>query len=186
MPRRGSRQGSEAALTSSRRGFGGVVLAGLLAACGGSKGAAHAVSDHPLLGAPAPPLEVPTPDRKAVVSLARYGGKVVVIDFWATWCEPCRESFPAYQKLVDDFGGRLVVIGVSVDEDPSEVPAFVRDTGVKFPIGWDEGQSAAQGYRPPKMPTSFVVDTNGIVRFVHAGFSPGDDRQIHEEVQSLL
>jgi len=164
-----------------------VGLAGLLlAACGEKRGSAHAVSEHPLLGAPAPALEVRTPDGKGLLTLAQFGGKVVVIDFWATWCEPCRESFPAYQSLVDEFRGRLVVLGVSVDEDPSQISEFVEQTRVKFPIGWDEGQSAAQGYRPPKMPTSFVVDSSGIVRFVHAGFSPGDDRQIREEVQSLL
>jgi cytochrome c biogenesis protein CcmG, thiol:disulfide interchange protein DsbE len=191
MSRRGARSGeAEATLSApSRRAFQlalGACIGVLLAGCGEQRGAAHAVSDHPLLGAPAPALELPTADRKEHITLARYGGKVVIVDFWATWCEPCRESFPAYQKLVDEFGGRLVVIGVSVDEDPSEIAAFVASTGVRFPIGWDEGQSAAQGYRPPKMPTSFVIDSNGIVRFVHAGFTPGDENQIREQIRSLL
>lgn len=169
-----------------RRSLPGALLALVLAGCGGGKGAAHTVSDHPLVGAPAPALEVATPDGKGRVTLAQFGGKVVVVDFWATWCEPCRESFPSYQKLVEEFRGRVVVIGVSVDEDPSGIPAFVEQTGARFPIGWDEGQSAAQGYRPPTMPTSYVIDSSGIVRFVHAGFTAGDDRQIREHVQSLL
>ena len=164
--------------------FGALALAGCDA--GGGKGAAHAVSEHPLLGAAAPALDVPTADGKSRVDLAAHAGKVVIVDFWATWCEPCRQSFPAYQKLVNDFGGKLVVIGVSVDESPDPIAGFVKATAVKFPIGWDEGQSAAKSYEPPKMPTSFVVDKSGIVRFVHGGYSHGDENQLREEIKSLL
>jgi len=175
----------------SRAGaLGRVALAAALlaGACdpSGSKGAAHAVSEHPLLGAQAPTLSVPGPDGKGSVALPGHAGKVVIVDFWATWCEPCRQSFPAYQKLVDEFGGKLVVVGISVDENPAPIRGFVSSTGVKFPIGWDEGQAAAQSYQPPKMPTSFIVDANGIVRFVHAGFSHGDEAQVRSEVKSLL
>ncbi len=152
----------------------------------GGKGATHAVLDHPLLGAEAPALDLPKPEGAGKVTLAGHSGHVVVVDFWATWCEPCRASFPAYQRLVDEFGGKLVVIGVSVDETPDGIAGFVADTKVKFPIGWDDGQTAAQSYQPPKMPTSFIVDRSGIVRFVHAGFSPGDEAEIRQEVRSLL
>lgn len=162
---------------------------GLLAVSGcgaGSAGAAHAVSEHPLLGAAAPALEIPTPDAKGRITLAEHAGKVVIIDFWATWCEPCRKSFPAYQKLSQDFGGKLVVIGVSVDESPEGIRGFADATGAKFPIGWDDGQTAARSYEPPKMPTSFIVDGSGIVRFIHAGYSPGDEVRLREEVKSLM
>jgi cytochrome c biogenesis protein CcmG, thiol:disulfide interchange protein DsbE len=171
-----------------RATLGLALLASSLSACnaGGSSGAAHAVSEHPLLGAAAPALDLPGPDGKGKVSLPGHAGKIVIVDFWATWCEPCRQSFPAYQKLVDDFGGKLVVIGVSVDESPTPVRGFVRATGVSFPIAWDEGQAAAQSYQPPKMPTSFIVDASGIVRFVHAGFSPGDENELKGYVKSLL
>jgi len=165
-----------------------LVLAPGLAACeaGGGKSAAHAVSDHPLIGAAAPTLEVPTASGHGKLALKDHANQVVIVDFWATWCEPCKTSFPAYQQLVDEFGGKLVVLGVSVDESPEGIPAFVRETKVKFPIGWDEGQTAAQSYRPPKMPTSYLIDKKGIVRFVHAGFSSGDEADIREEVRSLL
>jgi thiol-disulfide isomerase/thioredoxin len=111
---------------------------------------------------------------------------VVIVDFWATWCEPCRQSFPAYQKLVEHFAGKLVVLAISVDESPSDISAFAAATGAKFPIAWDDGQRAARSYDPPKMPTSFLIDKSGIVRFVHAGFSIGDEVEIQREVQSLL
>jgi peroxiredoxin len=88
--------------------------------------------------------------------------------------------------MVDEFGGKLEVIGISVDEEPSGIPAFAEATGVKFPLAWDEGQGAAKSYQPPTMPTSYVVDKNGVVRFVHAGFTQGDDEQIKSEASSLF
>jgi thiol-disulfide isomerase/thioredoxin len=169
-----------------------VLMAGLLvplaSGCdaGTGKGAAHAVSEHALIGAAAPPLDVPAPDGKGRVQFDAQAGKVTIVDFWATWCEPCRESFPAYQKLADEFGGKVVVIGVSVDESPEPIAGFVKATGVKFRIGWDEGQAAARSYEPPTMPTSFIVDRSGIVRFVHGGYSRGDEKQLREELKSLL
>jgi peroxiredoxin len=166
-----------------------VLGSGLAAvACGGAGGkpAANAASEHELVGAKAPDFELPSAVGKGRVSLASQAGKVVIVDFWATWCDPCRASFPAYQGMVDEFGGKLAVIGISVDEDPSGIPAFAESTGVKFPLAWDEGQGAAKSYQPPTMPTSFVVDTHGMVRFVHAGFTAGDDAQIKSEVSSLF
>jgi peroxiredoxin len=164
------------------------LLAGALAfaACKpGGAGARHAATEHPLVGASAPVLDVPTPDGQSAVRLADHGGKVVVVDFWATWCEPCRQSFPAYQKLFEGAGGKLAVLGVSVDEDPAPIAAFVRETGVNFLIGWDQGQTAAESYAPPTMPTSFVIDKYGVVRFVHAGYSPGDEATLRHEIESL-
>lgn len=155
--------------------------------CGGAaKPSAHAVTEHDLLGANAPDFELPSADGSGKVSLAAHSGKVVIVDFWATWCEPCRASFPAYQRLVDEFGGKLVVLGVSVDDEPSGIPAFAEAAGAKFPLAWDEGQGAARNYRPPTMPTSFVIDKHGIVRFVHAGYTDGDDAVLKSEVSSLL
>jgi thiol-disulfide isomerase/thioredoxin len=172
----------------ARRALGPFLAVALACACapGGGKGSAHALGDHPLIGAAAPALDIPALKGKARVALASHAGQVVIVDFWATWCEPCRQSFPAYQKLVDEFGGKLSVLGVSVDESPEGIPAFVAATGAKFPVGWDEGQVAAQSYKPPKMPTSFIVDGSGIVRFVHAGFSHGDEVELRQEVRSLF
>jgi cytochrome c biogenesis protein CcmG, thiol:disulfide interchange protein DsbE len=144
-----------------------------------------APGEHPLLGAAAPAFELKAAGANGKVSPA-HAGKVVIVDFWATWCVPCHESFPSYQRLVDTFGGQLVVIGVSVDEDPQGIAAFARDTGAKFPLAWDEGQIVTKSYQPSTMPTSFVIDKHGIVRFVHVGFRSGDQDVIASEVRSLL
>jgi peroxiredoxin len=160
----------------------------LLSSCSGRRGSAASSgeAEHALIGATAPAFELKAQSGGAEVSLHETSGKVVIIDFWATWCEPCRDSFPVYQRLVDKFAGKLVVIGVSVDEEPGGIAKFAADTGAKFDLVWDEGQVLSERYQPPTMPTSYIVDKNGIVRFVHAGFKSGDDAQIESEVSSLL
>jgi len=156
--------------------------------CGslGSGANSAASEQHPLLGAAAPSFELASPDGKQKVSLASFAGKVVVVDFWATWCTPCHESFPAYQRLAEKFGSKVAVIGVSVDESPAGIAQFAKETGAKFPLAWDEGQLTSKGYQPPTMPTSYVIDSNGVVRFVHSGFHPGEEREIESELSSLL
>jgi peroxiredoxin len=118
--------------------------------------------------------------------LAAHAGKVVIVDFWATWCQPCKQSFPAYQKLATENSGQLVVVGISQDDDAKYIQAFLSETGAKFPVVWDDGKAVAKAYDPPSMPTAFVIDTNGIVRFVHVGYRAGDEATLAEEVRSLM
>jgi peroxiredoxin len=123
-------------------------------------------------------------------TLADARGRVVVVQFWATYCDPCKRSFPKYQQLVDQFEGQLVVLGVSVDEPGDDarhaLGHFVQETPVRFPLLWDEGGATRQAYRPRHLPTSYVIDQQGAVRFVHARYEAGTDEQIASEVRSLL
>jgi peroxiredoxin len=139
-----------------------------------------------LIGATAPEFEIASQTGGGALSPQGAGGKVVIIDFWATWCAPCRESFPFYQSLVDAHPNSLVVLGVSVDEEPTKIPEFAKETGVTFPLGWDEGQVVAKLYNPEKMPTSYIIDRNGVVSHVHAGFTDGDPAAITRHVDELL
>ena len=154
-------------------------------AAGGSANDA-AAAGHPLLGAAAPAFELDAPGTKQKLSLSQFPGKVVVVDFWATWCAPCKESFPAYQRIAEKFAGKVAVIGISVDDDPAGIPQFAKQTGAKFPLAWDDGQITSKSYEPPTMPTSYVVDQSGIVRFVHSGFRAGEEQAIESEISSLL
>jgi len=123
-------------------------------------------------------------------TLAEAKGKVVIVDFWATYCDPCRKSFPKYQELVDQFGGDLAVIAISVDEpsdvDEAKLKAFAKETGVKFTILWDKEHKTADAYKPPKMPTSYVLDREGNVAHKHAGYEGGEEQKIADEVKALL
>ncbi|HWZ92750.1 MAG TPA: TlpA disulfide reductase family protein [Polyangiaceae bacterium] len=168
--------------------WSGTLFVLLCSGCGSLGAGASSASDeqHPLVGAAAPPFDLPAPDQKHRITLAGYSGKVVVVDFWATWCAPCHDSFPAYQRIAEKFGSQAAVIGISVDEEPAGIPKFAKETGAKFPLAWDDGQVTSKSYQPPTMPTCFVVDKSGIVRFVHSGFHAGEEREIESEIASLL
>ncbi len=163
-------------------------LASLLGGCAGASGtaASSSAASHPLVGAPAPAFELRDVAGGGDQSLEAYAGKVVIVDFWATWCEPCKQSFPAYQKLVTELGGDVVVIGISQDDDAKGIPAFLAETGAKFPVVWDDGKAAAKAYDPPTMPTAYVIDKSGIVRFVHVGYRAGDEVTLGDHARSLL
>jgi len=177
-------------LQSLRRSLLVLPMALWLSACGAGMGSGGANSaagaSHALVGAPAPAFELREVAGGGDQSLEAYAGKVVIVDFWATWCKPCKESFPAYQKLVTQMGGDLVVVGVSQDDDTKGIAAFLSETGAKFPVVWDDGKAVAKSYDPPSMPTAFVIDKSGIVRFVHVGYRAGDEATLEDEVRSLL
>ena len=165
------------------------VASASLTGCGGSMGPASSAAeggDHPLLGAKSPDFELAAQSGGDHVSLGSEAGKVVIVDFWATWCDPCKESFPHYQAMVDKFGGKLAVIGISVDDEPDGIKDFAKQTGAKFPLAWDEGQALSRQYEPSTMPTSFIIDKSGVVRFVHSGFHSGEEKEIEQQVESLL
>jgi peroxiredoxin len=154
--------------------------------CGGAMGGANAPTTSEKIGAPAPDFSLEPVGGGAPIGPASFAGKVVIVDFWATWCAPCRQSFPVYQRLVDEFGGKLAVIGVSVDDGADGISKFKSETGVKFPLVWDRGQAVAAAYKPGTMPTSFVLDRSGIVHSIHEGFRKGDDATLEQEIKSLM
>lgn len=143
-----------------------------------------------LMGKAAPEISATAVTGDGPATIAEAKGRVTIVDFWATFCEPCKKSFPKYQELMDKFGGDLVVIAVSVDnpEDVKEdaLKEFAKTTNVKFKIVWDKDQSTVKKYNPPKMPTSFILDKDGNVKHIHAGYESGEESKIGDEVQALL
>lgn len=121
------------------------------------------------------------------VTVASLAGKVVIVDFWATWCAPCKEELPVLQKLYKKYGSKgLVVVGVSVDKDASGIKGFLSKLGVTFPIVHDANHQVSGRYKPPRMPSSYIVDRKGIVRFVHGGFRADDAAIFEKEIVGLL
>lgn len=115
-------------------------------------------------------------------------GKVVLVDFWASWCAPCKASFPMMARLHKDFAARgLVIIAVGVDEKPAAAAAFVRKLAPPFVTLHDREQTLVKQVVVPAMPTSYLVGRDGRVRFVHQGFQ-GDatERELRKELELLL
>jgi cytochrome c biogenesis protein CcmG/thiol:disulfide interchange protein DsbE len=167
----------------------GILAAGLaLGACGEGSGAAtpEGGGKHPLVGNPAPSFELDSLNGQGKVSFDKWKGKVVYVDFWATWCEPCKKSFPKIQELYTKYKGQVEVVGISEDDESSGIKEFGEQFGAKFPLGWDKGKEIAGKWQPKNMPASFVVDKQGVVRFVHLGYHDGDEAEIEKEIKSLL
>lgn len=115
-------------------------------------------------------------------------GKVVLVDFWASWCAPCKASFPMMAQLHKDFAPRgLVVLAVSVDEKPAAAVAFARKLAPPFATLHDGEQTLVKQVAVPTMPTSYLLGRDGRVRFVHRGFQ-GDstDRELRKQIELLL
>lgn len=125
------------------------------------------------------------------VSLADYKGKVVFLNFWATWCEPCKEEMPAMQRLRQKLDGKpFEILAVSLDKDPTQaVPAFLNKTGLdlNFPVLQDSNQELAKNsYRTTGVPESFLIDANGkIVKHVIGSFE-WDSPQITQFFEELI
>ena len=138
-------------------------------------------------GQAAPKISLAELNSTTTYELSDYRGKVVYLDFWASWCAPCRVSFPEMIQLKEDLADQpFEVIAVTVDEKPSDAERFLRRYDVTYPILHDkEGRSAAS-YTLPGMPTSFVIDGNGKIQLRHTGFKPGDMEAIRETIMDLL
>lgn len=168
----------------------GILAAGLaLGACGEGSGAAtpEGGGKHPLVGNPAPSFEVDSLNGQGKVSFDKWKGKVVYVDFWATWCEPCKKSFPKYQELYTKYqSSGLEIIAVSVDDENKGIEAFIKQHGAKFPVAWDDGHKIADQWKPESMPTAFVIDKEGVIRHVHAGYHDGEEAELDKEIKELL
>ncbi len=132
----------------------------------------------------APPLEAKDIFGKAVTK-DNWAGKVVLVNFWATWCPPCREEIPELLALKRDYPGQLEIVGISEDDDPpSMVSRFAQQKGMNYPIVMATPELVAAYGGVPALPTTFVIDTQGRVVTKHSGLYPIES--YHREIRSLL
>lgn len=121
------------------------------------------------------------------LDLSHYRGKVVLVDFWASWCAPCRKSFPWLNEMQRKYGERgLVVIGVNVDATRDDAETFLRDVPSKFQIVYDPSGALATEYKVPGMPSSFLFGPDGKLVSSHIGFQQSAREAREAELQQLL
>ncbi|HLF97203.1 MAG TPA: TlpA disulfide reductase family protein [Methylococcaceae bacterium] len=119
--------------------------------------------------------------------LHQYLGKVLYVDFWASWCGPCAQSFPFMNDLAGDLqSGGLQILAVNLDENREDAQAFLAQRPANFTILADAGGKCAQDFGVQAMPSSYLVDRQGVVRHVHMGFRSGEAQEFRALVEELL
>jgi peroxiredoxin len=119
--------------------------------------------------------------------LQEQRGKVVLLNFWATWCSPCREEMPQLNKLYEKYRpSGFTLLGVNVDEDSRNTAGIASQMGVKFPVLLDSDKRVAKLYDLSAMPTTVLIDRDGRVRFLHRGYRSGTESEYDQQIRVLL
>jgi thiol-disulfide isomerase/thioredoxin len=144
-------------------------------------------------GERAPAVALPTlsnsqlDTQPATVSLDSLRGKVVYLDFWASWCGPCRISFPQLEQLREELGPRgFEVLAINVDEFEADAHEFLRQLPVTYPVVRDASGDSPASYGILGMPTGFLIDREGIVRLIHQGYRKSDGEALRAQIIQLL
>jgi peroxiredoxin len=138
-------------------------------------------------GAPAPDFHLPRFDSGQSVGLADFRGKVVLVDFWASWCSPCRQSLPLYAKLRDNYAAAdFAIIAIGLDEDVADGKAFLAEHPIAYTTLQNPQGDIAKAFDLKGMPSSYLLDRQGIVRARHVGFTPADIAALKKEIDALV
>ena len=119
--------------------------------------------------------------------LSEYRGDVVMVNFWATWCGPCRQEMPLLDELYNRYqrvGFNL--LGVNIDDDSRRAMQMVEELGVDFPVLFDARKEVSKLYDVDAMPVTVIIDRQGTVRYVHQGYKPGYEDMYLDQIRSLL
>ena len=138
-------------------------------------------------GEPAPTCSVPLLDGGRTINLADYRGQVVYLDFWASWCAPCRESFPFMNELQRELAGKgLQILAVSVDKTAEDARRFLARYPAQFTVALDAAAACPAAFQLQGMPSSYIIDKGGAVRAVHVGFRNRDRAEIRQQLLDVL
>lgn len=138
-------------------------------------------------GQPAPAFSARSLTGGGNVALGNYKGKVVYLDFWASWCAPCQTSLPALEALRKEFpADQFQVIAVNVDQDPEKARKLLEKLKIGYPSATDPEGRLPETFGLKTMPTSYLIDRDGVIRRVHPGFRAGDVDAIRQQIKTLV
>jgi len=139
------------------------------------------------VGAPAPDVQLPQLPGGEELRLSSLRGKVVYLDFWASWCGPCRISFPQLEQLRTELGSQgFEVYAINVDEVEADARQFLAEVPVNYPVVYDGSGATPQAYGVMGMPTGYLIDRDGVVRYIHQGFKRSDGAKLRTGIVELL
>jgi len=139
------------------------------------------------IGEEVPSVSLPNIMGANEVSLSSLRGKVVYVDFWASWCSPCRLSFPQLEALHREFNTRgFEVFAISVDREIADARGFLEEMPVSYTVLHDDQASTPRNFGVLGMPTGYLIDRSGTVRWVHAGFKKSDGLVLRDQILKLI
>ncbi len=119
--------------------------------------------------------------------LEEFRGKVVLINFWASWCGPCRQEMPILDRIHQRYKPTgFSVLGINVESDPRKARKIAERVGVAFPLVLDQSQTVSKAFDVQAMPYTVLLDRDGMVRYIHAGYKPGDENIYIDRLKALL
>jgi thiol-disulfide isomerase/thioredoxin len=138
------------------------------------------------MSAAAPAFDLPT-RAGGRIGLDALRGQVVMINFWASWCGPCRQEFPILDEMYRKYGPMgFSLLAVNVESDPADAERFLAKTPVSFPIAYDAENVVSGAYGVSAMPTTLIIDRKGRVRWMHRAYKPGDENEYLNQVRAML
>jgi peroxiredoxin len=148
--------------------------------------AGSGLASSALVGQPAPDFVLKSASGENI-RLSEYRGDIVMINFWATWCGPCRQEMPLLDELYVRYGKvGFSLLGVNIDDDAQKAREMAEELGVSFPVLFDAAKEVSKRYQVEAMPVTLLVDRSGTVRHVHHGYKPGYEQTYLTEIRALL
>ena len=163
----------------------GLICSDLLTSNVQAERGSHIILDEPL---PQPAWELPLiANGEGVVTDSTYLGRVTYVDFWASWCGPCRLSLPALNRLSKEFDAAdFGVVAISVDYVDEDALDFLKRYPVDYPVAIDKTGNSGRDFAVAGMPSGYLISRDGLIRKVHVGFRKGDEALLREQIQALI
>jgi peroxiredoxin len=137
-------------------------------------------------GAPAPAFQLHS-SGSTELSLSDLKGQVVLINFWASWCGPCRQEMPVLEQLYKKYkAAGFTLLGVNVEPKSADAQDFLKATPVSFPILFDTDSKVSKLYEVAGMPSTVILDRTGKVRYIHHGYKPGEESEYLDQIRTLV
>ena len=156
-----------------------LVVAAMLFAAGQIQAASTAAG-------PAPDFTLKSNSGKNI-KLSELRGQVVMINFWASWCGPCRQEMPLLDQLYQRYQPMgFTLLGVNVEEDSSAADKILKEIPVSFPVLYDNKSKVSESYQVQAMPSTFLIDRDGKLRYLHKGYRPGTEEDYQKQIRELI